>query len=92
MGGEGRGWEGREEKEEIRGERGEGKRERSPDGRGSRGGTGGKGWKEVEKGGSKIMHNQYSNLSTGVKLQWGPYPWFPSCVHHHHFPIISGAP
>ena len=33
-----------------------------------------------------------SNLSTGMKLQWGPYSRFPSCVHHHHSPTISRAP
>ena len=33
-----------------------------------------------------------SNLPTGMKLQWGPYSRFPSCVHHHHSPTISGAP
>ena len=33
-----------------------------------------------------------SNLPTGMKLQWGPHSRFPSCVHHHHSPTISGAP
>ena len=92
----GRGGEesGKEEEEGERRGRGKGGWKEGKVERRIEGGTGGSGWKEMkerEQGGSKTMQSN-SNLLTSVKLQWGPYPWFPSCVHHHHSPIISGAP